>query len=229
MISVLPFEEKLYQEAGIPVVYTGHPLVEIVNEEVSREPVYPKGSLPQIGIMAGSRDVEVRRHLPVLRETISAMRRQFEFDAVSILAPSIASEKYEWPDQVKLIQDNRYAAMKSCDLMFVASGTSTLEAAILNTPLFIVYRVGNVSWQIGKLLVRVPYYGLVNWIAGQKCIPEYMQEKMNPELLAKDAILFLRSEERRARMKADLAKIVAELGLPGAIERAVDAIDQRLS
>jgi lipid-A-disaccharide synthase len=88
--------------------------------------------------------------------------------------------------------------------------------------------VGNVSWQIGKLLVRVPYYGLVNWIAGQKCIPEYMQEKMNPERLAGDAIDFLQNEDRRSTMKADLVRIVASLGPAGAIERAVDAILQRL-
>jgi lipid-A-disaccharide synthase len=229
MISVLPFEERLYRDAGVPVVYTGHPLVEMVNEEVSREPVYPKGSVPLIGIMAGSRDVEIRRHLPVLTETISAMRQRIQLEAVSILAPSIAVEKYEWPQQVRLIKENRYAAMKSCDLMLVASGTSTLEAAILNTPLFIVYRVGNISWQIGKLLVRVPYYGLVNWIAGKKVIPEYMQEKMNPALLAQDAVDFLQNEERRSKMKADLAGIVAALGPAGAIERAVDAILQRLS
>ncbi len=228
MICILPFEEMLYKNAGVPVVYTGHPLVEMVQQELATQPSYRRSSRPLIGIMPGSRDIEVRRHLPVLTETVQRMSKEMELDSLTVCAPSLQLEKQELATGAVLIKDNRYAAMKACDLMLVASGTSTLEAAILGTPLFIVYRVGDLSWQLGKLLVRVPYYGLVNWIIGRKSIPEYMQSQMNSELLAADGIAFLKDQPGQAKMKRELAEIVAALGLPGAIERAVNAILARL-
>lgn len=228
MICILPFEEMLYKGAGVPVVYTGHPLVEMVQRELAVQPSYPRSGRPLIGIMPGSRDIEVRRHLAVLTETVHRMRKEIELDSLVVCAPSLQLEKHELPAGAVLITENRYAAMKACDLMLVASGTSTLEAAILGTALFIVYRVGDLSWQLGKLLVRVPYYGLVNWIIGKKCIPEYIQGRMNSELLAADGIAFLKDQSGQARMKRELAEIVAALGPPGAIERAVDAILTRL-
>ena len=224
MISILPFEEALYREVGVPVVYTGHPLVEMVSREVAGQPIYQKKDKPLIGIMPGSRDVEVRRHLPILEEAVSLMRKQMDVDTLMICAPSIRYDQYSVDSVVQQVKENRYAAMKACDLLLVASGTSTLEAAILGTPLFIVYKVGGLSWQLGKFLVRVPYYGLVNWIAGEKLIPEYIQNRMNPELLARDALAFLKDQVAGDRMRQDLMRIVESLGPPGAIERAVDAI-----
>lgn len=224
MISILPFEEALYRKAGVPVVYTGHPLVEMVSREVTSQPIFPKKNTPLIGIMPGSRDVEVRRHLPILEEAVSCMRRQIDLDALMICAPSIRYEQHSVSSPIPQVKENRYSAMKACDLLLVASGTSTLEAAILGTPLFIVYKVGGLSWQLGKFLVRVPYYGLVNWIAGEKRIPEYIQNRMDPELLAQDALAFLKDQKAGERMRQDLVRIVESLGPPGAIERAVDVI-----
>jgi lipid-A-disaccharide synthase len=156
------------------------------------------------------------------------MSQEMELDVLLVSAPSLQLGNYELPSQISLVKENRYAAMKACDLMLVASGTSTLEAAILGTPLFIVYKVGDLSWQLGKLLVRVPYYGLVNWIAGKKCIPEYIQGRMDSEILARNSIAFLKDSQEQAKMKRELAEIVTMLGPPGAIERAVDAILARL-
>ena len=112
--------------------------------------------------------------------------------------------------------------------MLVASGTSTLECAILGIPLMIVYRVSPMSWQLGKVLVRVPYYGLVNWIAGEKVVPEFMQDRMNPDELCQAAINMLDRPEKIQSMKQDLKKVVESLGPPGAIQRAVKEIATRL-
>ncbi len=227
MISILPFEKRIYESAGVPCVYTGHPLVEIVREELETQPSFPKPANPAnplIGIMPGSRDVEVRRHLPVLMQTLESLRRKMDFDTLLLWAPSLSPSDYAIPESVTVIRDNRYAAMKSCDFMLVASGTSTLEAAILGTPFLIVYRVGKLSWQLGKVLVRVPYYGLVNWIAQRKCVPEFIQNQMNPETLSAEAFRYLQDADARTTMKSDLAGIVDQLGPPGAMNRAAEAI-----
>jgi len=224
MISILPFEKDLYEKAGVRVVYVGHPLVEMVQAEVAGQPVYPKSGKSFIGIMPGSRDVEVTRHLPVLTKTIGLIKKNREIESVLIWPSSVPSSGYVIPSDITVIREDRYAAMQACDLLLVASGTSTLESAILGTPLFIVYRVSPLSWELGKLLVQVPYYGLVNWIAGTKCIPEYMQSRMDSELLAADALRFLDDPAQQQKMKEQLKKIVEALGPTGAMERATDAI-----
>ncbi len=228
MISILPFEKELYEKAGVRVVYVGHPLVEMVRNEAAAQPAYPRSERPLIGIMPGSRDVEVSRHLQLLVDTISLIRKSRNIDSVLIWPPSLQASGYAVPSDIAVVTENRYAAMQACHLLLVASGTSTLESAILGTPLFIVYRVSPLSWKLGKLLVKVPYYGLVNWIAGTKCIPEYMQSRMNPALLAADALRFLDDPSQQKKIKEQMQTIVDALGPPGAIERAVDAIVARL-
>jgi len=228
MISILPFEKKLYEKAGVQVVYVGHPLVEMVQEELRRQSTYPRSGKILVGIMPGSRDVEVTRHLPVLIDTISLIKKSREIECVLIWPPSLPASDTVLPSGITVIKENRYAAMQACDLLLVASGTSTLESAILGTPLFIMYKVSPLSWKLGKLLVQVPHYGLVNWIAGAKYIPEYMQSRMNPDLLASDALRFLDDPGQQQMMKEQLKKIVDALGPPGAMERAADAILERL-
>jgi lipid-A-disaccharide synthase len=222
MISILPFEKGMYDAEKIPSVYVGHPLVEIVQRELQNQKPYSRSSKPLIGLMPGSRETEVRRHLPILLETARGVRSQA--DALLIQAPSLNATLYEIPTEIQVVIANRYAAMKACDFLIVASGTSTLEAAILGVPFLIVYRVGAVSWLLGKWLVRVPYYGLVNWIAEKKVIPEMIQHNMRPDILAREALFYLSDHEERNRMKADLAALVERLGPPGALERAADAI-----
>ncbi len=224
MICILPFEQKLYEEAGVKAVYVGHPLVEIVKKEVATEKPYPRGTQALIGIMPGSREIEMRRHLPVLTETVSRIKEKIALDAVVLWPPSLDINRYNIPEFISAVFEHRYSAMQACDLLLVASGTSTLESAILGAPLFIVYRVGSVSWQLGKALVRVPYYGLVNWIAERKCIPEYIQDRMDPLLLSSDALQFLADNEQQDRMREELSQIVEALGPPGAIDRAADLI-----
>lgn len=229
MICILPFEEDLYREAGVPVAYVGHPLVQSVRQELANQKWPSESSRIRIGMMPGSRDVEVRHHLPVFRETVARMRNDLDFQPVLIWAPSLERDQYQIPEEWEVECENRYAAMKSCNLLFVASGTSTLEAAILGVPLMIVYRVHPSTWWLGKVLVRVPYYGLVNWIAGRKCIPEYIQHRMKASLLAADAWSILKDQKRLQTMKEDLAEIVSRLGPPGALQRAAQVIRDHLA
>jgi lipid-A-disaccharide synthase len=227
MISILPFEKSMYDQAGVPSVYVGHPLVEIVRDEVKTQTPLSPGAKPRIGFMPGSRDTEVRRHLPVLLRTIDLLKDRLDFDPILIWAPFLNEDDYD-TGSTHVIKADRYAAMQACDFLFVASGTSTLEAAILGVPFVIVYRVGSLSWQLGKFLVRVPYYGLVNWIAQEKVVPEFIQHRMKPELLSAEALSFLEQEKKRSDLKQHLQKVVESLGPPGAMDRAADEIVKRL-
>lgn len=232
MITVLPFEKELYEKAGVPVVWVGHPLVEIVRAEVASQPEFPRPEAGRLllGIMPGSREVEVRRHLPILSRTAELLRARLPLLQTTLLIwpPSLDRAGYQVDPALRVIAANRYAAMQACDLLLVASGTSTLECAILGSPLLIVYRVSRISWWIGKMLVRVPYYGLVNWIAGRRAIPEHIQDGMEPRLLAEESERLLRDGNARSAMKADLETIVQSLGPPGAMDRAADEIVKRL-
>jgi len=228
MLSILPFEKSIYDHAGVPSVYVGHPLVEIVQTELRTQKPVTRGNRCMIGLMPGSRDTEVRRHLPVLLGAAGLLRQKMDIDPVLIWAPFLNEKDYEIPKAIPVIKTERYAAMQACDFLFVASGTSTLEVAILGVPFVIVYRVGRLSWQLGRVLVRVPYYGLVNWIAGKEVVPEFIQDRMTPQLLAKEAQAYLQEEARRARLKEQLNSIVDSLGPPGAMDRAADAILERL-
>ncbi|HEY4492513.1 MAG TPA: lipid-A-disaccharide synthase [Acidobacteriota bacterium] len=229
MICILPFEKNLYDEAGVEALYVGHPLVEVVRREAAGQRPFPRNSRPLLGLMPGSREVEVARHLPLLIDTIGRIRERVDVDAVLIWAPWLKTESFMIPSDLRTQKTDRYAAMQACDLLLVASGTSTLEAAILGVPLFIVYRVSPLSWKLGKYLVRVPYYGLINWIAQKKVIPEYIQDAMNPAQLAADAISILQDDSSRSRMKEELSGIVQKLGSSGAMERTTEAIIGRIN
>ncbi len=224
MITILPFEKQMYDQAGVPSVYVGHPLVEIVHEELKNEKPFAPAAHPVLGLMAGSRETEVRRHLPVLLEAAKYLQQKIDVEPILIWAPSLNENDYQIPPNVKIVKENRYAAMRAADFLLITSGTSTLESAIVGSPFVIVYKVGSLSWQLGKILVQVPYYGLVNWIAQRKVVPEFIQHRMTPELLAAEAEKYLCDESLRITLKQELAKIVESLGPPGAMERAADAI-----
>jgi lipid-A-disaccharide synthase len=147
-----------------------------------------------------------------------------ELDVLLVRAPGLHATGIKIPSYIQQITAERYAAMAQCDFLIVASGTSTLEAAILKVPFVIVYKVGKISWLLGKVLVRVPYYGLVNWIAEKKIVSEFIQQDMNPAALAQHCFTGLTNEDTREKMKKDLNQIVETLGPSGAIRRATDAI-----
>ena len=224
MISILPFEKRLYDRENLRTEYVGHPLVEIVRKDFSTQPPFPRNDRPLVGLMPGSREIEVRRHLPVLMETAAKLQKQLEIDLLIVRAPGLPAPEITIPAHIRQVTADRYAAMAACDFLYVASGTSTLEAAILNVPFVIVYKVGTFSWQLGKYLVRVPYYGLVNWIAEKKVVPEFIQDNMNSDALAKEAVFYLTNPEARRDMQSALQQIVERLGPPGAIERAANAV-----
>lgn len=234
MLVLFPFEEPLYRAAGVDVTFVGHPLLDVLAPVPSRERCRERLGVPDgttvLGLLPGSRSAEMRRHLPLLLE--AARRIRAEESSVAVLlglsdtadrsAAEAAAARAGVP--VRMVQGRTHEVMRAADFLLAVSGTVTLEAAILGTPMLITYRVGALTWWLGRLLVRVRSVGLPNLVADRPFVPEFLQHHATPERLAATALAFLRSPARQAEMRAGLAEVRKRLGEPGAVERAAQEI-----
>lgn len=237
LLCVFPFEEKFFLENGVPATYVGHPLWGRIAPEVGREAFLEAHGLPAdrplIALLPGSRRGEAARHLPILIK--AAERIASEYGAQFIL-PASATTGTEFFQRrifkernpaasIKIIEGQSWDALAHADLALAASGTVTVEAALLGTPMVTFYRVTQLSWLLGKLLVRVPFYCMVNLIAGRAVVPELMQGAMTAERLAEEAGRLLSDPARREEMRRGLREVSAMLrGAGDAIERAAAEI-----
>ncbi len=233
MAVILPFEEEFYRARGLAVEFVGHPLWDVLEEALSREEdpglsgAEPESTI--IGLLPGSRPTEVNQILPVLLDTAWILKQRFSGPLVfwlpiaPSLDPSAIREKVapyqERGLSLRLVSGGSPAALKRCDLALVASGTATLEAAILGVPMIIVYKVSAVNYWIAKRLIKVPYIGLVNWIAGEKIISEYVQDQALPQALAAEALTLLNDPVQREELRTKMARVRQKLGGPGASRR----------
>jgi lipid-A-disaccharide synthase len=233
MAVILPFEEEFYRARGMAVEFVGHPLGDVLEETLSREedPVLP-GVGPEstvIGLLPGSRPTEVNQILPILLDTAWALKQRLSGSPVFWLpiAPSLdplvirekAAPYQERGLPLRLISGLSPAALKRSDLVLVTSGTATLEAAIFGVPMIIVYKVSAVNYWIAKRLINVPYIGLVNWIAGEKIISEYVQDQAHPKALTEEALRLLNDPVQREDLRTKMALVKQKLGGPGASRR----------
>jgi lipid-A-disaccharide synthase len=181
-------------------------------------------------VLPGSRRGEAARHLPAL---VEAVDRLYGRQAASFVLPaSVTTGEAFFRDRIgrapiHVIQGEAWDAIAHADLALAASGTVTVEAALLGTPMVTFYRVTAVSWILGRLLVRVPFYSMVNLIAGRAVVPELMQARMTGERLAEEAARLLRDEGARDRMRADLREVARKLSTErGSIERAAAIVQE---
>jgi lipid-A-disaccharide synthase len=231
-LCIFPFEEKFYGDAGVPVTFIGHPLVGAVKQTLGREGFYRKNGLdlarPIITILPGSRPAELAQHMPVLRETCARIRREIEVQFVLAAAhgADIAELTNNWPSDlaVRVVQDQTYDALAAADAAIVSSGTATVEAALLDTPMVVIYRVTPLTALLAKPLVRTPSFGMVNLIAGRRVVPEFIQNDFTAVKVSGEILRLLRDSSARAELRAGLAEVRERLGPPGAVERAADAI-----
>ena len=239
MLVLFPFEEALYKKAGVPVTFVGHPLVDQVQPNPRRiealERLGLADGLPVIGLLPGSREVEVRRLLPVLLAAGEKMREALPSSARFLLikAPHLPWEIYQ-PHlrrsglNPKVAERWDYDGIHACDLVLVASGTATLECALLERPMVIVYKTSWPTYLLSRLLIRIPHIGLVNVVAGRKVVPELIQREANPRRIAAEALALRNDARRREKMKEDFAEIKRSLGSPGASRRAAEEILKEL-
>jgi len=217
VISILPFEKGFYREYGIEARYVGHPFANIIKPTMARDEFFRMIDIdmghPLITIMPGSRENEVLRHMPVLLSITDILKKRL--DHVGIVLP--VAENI--PD--RLIKDSisgraitalrgyNYDALYHSDAAIIASGSATLEAAILGVPTAVIYKISTLSYLLAKMLVDVKFISLPNLIAGKEVFPEFIQH-LDPEKIAERVIYMLNND--RVEIKKDLAYIKAELG-----------------
>lgn len=229
---IFPFEEPLYRDAGLPVTFVGHPLLELARSTGSRVEFLRELQLdpaaPTVALLPGSRPNEVRAILPTIAEAaariVRAMpRTQFVLARAPHLDDALFAPARAAGIPIRLVEDRSDEVLASADLVITASGTATVQAAIHDCPMVIVYRVSPLTYRVGKPLVSVTTYGMVNLIAGRTVATELIQEEFTPEAVAREALELL-NPERGAVARAALADVRARLGTPGASRRAAELV-----
>ena len=236
LLCIFPFEEEFFRTRGVDAVYVGHPLAGRIRPSLSKPEFFRKHGLPPdrplIAILPGSRQGESARHLPVLMEVAGRLHR--EAGATCIL-PASATTGVEFFRQrigeapVKVIEGESWDAMAHCDVAMAASGTVTVEGALLGAPMVTYYRVNALSWLLGRRLVKVPFLSMVNLIAGRMIVKEFMQRDMTADNLTGEVTRLLDPVAASA-MRDSLAEVARRLsGNRDAILQAADEVDRLLN
>lgn len=240
MVVIFPFEEKIYRDAGVPVDFVGHPLVDVVHATQMREEFAIRNGLdpqrPIVTVLPGSRRSEISRNFPTILDACERLAQEFAgaraVQFVHAAAPGLDSQfwsQYARPTlQLKPVEGGTYDALAAADCAIVASGTATVEAALLGTPMVVVYRVAPTTAFFLRRMLRTPFIGMVNLIAGRQVAPELVQDDFTPESLVREVRGLLESDSARQQAKTELADVRARLGSGGAIERAADIFARML-
>lgn len=241
MMLIFPFEEKIYEEHGIPAVYVGHPLKERVKISFSKDEFTKKYGLdPQkklISFLAGSRKSEIKFHMPVLTRAIKLIKSDWDAQFILLLAESLEKDfilsfiPTELIKEIKILSEDHYEAMASSDLVLSACGTANLEAAFLETPLISFYRISPLTYFFGyKLakLAKIENFSIVNILAGKKIIPELIQNNFSAENIFAEAKKILNHEEVSSEMKSNFREIKALLGEKVASQNAAMELERLL-
>lgn len=234
MLVILPFEEKIYREAGLPCAFVGHPFLDIVKPDVSREKFCEKHGLDPAkkiaGILPGSRNNEINSLLAVMLHSAEAIKKELpETQFVLPLAPTISRDRVapflkSAPVPVTLVEGETFDVMNAADTLIIASGSATLEAGLIGTPMVIVYKMSPLTYFLGKRLVKVSYIGLVNIVAGKGVVPELIQHEANPARIAELTLEYLRDKDKNAGTRKELKRLRESLGNSGASKRAAEEI-----
>jgi lipid-A-disaccharide synthase len=241
MLVILPFEEAIYREASVPVRFVGHPLLDVVRATPStRQILRPLGldeRSPTIALLPGSRRNEIGRHLRPMLGAARLLTSEFrDLQFVIPVAPTLKAEDLDRecrellarPDdrgdgsrvRWAVAREGRYDVVASCDAAVVASGTATLETALLGVPMVIVYRMNALTYVLARLVSNLPHIGMPNLIAGERIVPELVQDDCTPERIAAELRRILTDPGRAAAIRRSLEIVRTRLGQPGAIERA---------
>jgi len=236
MLVIFPFEEALYREAGVPVTFVGHPLVDLVRPAPDRAAFLKASGIdpdrPVVTILPGSRPKEIAHNLPAVARAAELLRQKKpDLQFLVALAASTEAATVERAFAAtgpRLVTGATQAALGAATVAVVASGTATVEAALLGAPMVVVYRISPLSYTLGRPFVSVPHYAMVNLIAGRAVVPELMQYAFTPERVAEEVGALLDDAGRREAMRGDLAEVRRRLGEPGASARAAAVLADAL-
>ncbi len=243
-LCIFPFEEEFYGKAGVPTKFIGHPLVGMVHATLTRAQFAVKHGLDParaiVTLLPGSRIGEIARHLPTMLAACAELRktnlrestRQPAF--VIAVAPGIDLSHINKLVTASgvcavVVPNETYNAMAASDIALVCSGTATIEAALLDVPMVVVYKVTALTALLAKPLVRTKFFSMVNLIAGRQVVTELIQDDFTPQTATQELLRLLASAQAREDLRRGLAEVREKLGPPGAVERAADAIVQLIT
>ena len=234
LFVILPFEVELYHAAGVAAEFVGHPLLDLVPAAGSKTEARARCGLdpsrPVVGILPGSRRSELHYLLrPMLQAAALIQARmpntQFILPLADTLRPAEVQPALETAAvPVRLVQRQAYDVMRAADLLLIASGTASLEAGLIGTPMVIVYKAHLLTYLLARLVMRVSSIGLPNVIAGRRVVPELWQYEVTGENLAAQALALLNHPQRTAAMRSALAALRSQLGSPGVPARVASGV-----
>ncbi len=232
LLCIFPFEEAWFRARNVPAAYIGHPLAGRVKPRLTREEFFRKHNLPLnrqlVTVLPGSRQSEVLRHIPALADAANRLSRGRDLSFILPASPQCGAAFFESAlagSPIRAIEGEAWDAMAHCDLALAASGTVTVEAALLGAPMVTFYKVTPLTYAIGKPLVKVPFYSMVNLIAEKRVVAELIQDDMTGERIAAEAATLLDGGPAREKIKKELAAVAAKLaGTADAIQSAADEV-----
>jgi lipid-A-disaccharide synthase len=237
MIVIFPFEEALYREAGVPVSFVGHPLVDLVQPAPDPAVFLRSAGLdpgrPVVAVLPGSRPQEVAHNLGPLAGGLRILTaRRPDLQVGLAAAPGLEPTAFEGAlaglPGARITRET-HALMSAAIVGLIASGTATVEAALLDLPMVVVYRLSPLTYALGRPFVRVPHYAMANLIAGRAVVRELIQGGFTPEAVAEEALALVDDPERRKAVQQGLGTVRARLGPPGASDRAATIVATLLS
>lgn len=235
---ILPFEEPFYRRYGIDAHYVGHPLLDSVRVEDGRGSFLIRHGLDSsrkiIGLLPGSRRREIFSLLPVFLEAAALLQKKFS-EPITFFLPQAATistedllqagvSRYQNVIDIQILEGKRYDAMSACNAVVAASGTVTLELSLLKVPMVVTYRLAPLTYLLGKLLVKLDFFSLVNLVGGRQIVPELLQDEVSPERIATELLPLLQDNAVRRDMLDGLSQVNAALGETGASDRVAEDI-----
>ena len=225
MAVIFPFETAYYEAEKVPVRYVGHPSVDKVHPRYSKEESKKRfqldGRRPVIGLLPGSRAHEIERMLPVMLEAARKIKAklpsaQFILPQAQSISDQLLRRYLEQTDlEIQVVKNQSYDVIQCCDVVMTTSGTATLEIALLQVPMVIVYKLSELTYWLGRWLVKTPFIGLPNIIAGRSIVKELIQHDASPGKIAEESIKILTDPDYREAMKSALADVKGRLGEGG--------------
>jgi len=242
LLCIFPFEPEFFRAAGIEATYIGHPLTRLVKpsapcEDLRRRYGLPAGT-PLIALLPGSREGEAARHLPILFETVEKIRQRHTGPAPQFilavppgtLLPESNFRERISRSSIQLQEGQSWDVLACADLALAASGTVTIEAALLGTPLIAFYRVNRLTWWMGRRWVNVPFFSMVNLVARRRIVPELIQDDLTPDRLSLEAVRLLSDDSARENMRTELGQVAEMLsGRENPLERAAGLVEELLT
>lgn len=232
MLVIFPFEEQIYEDQGVPVTYVGHPLVDRVRPSATREAIRARLGIGVderlVGLLPGSRRGEIERILPAMLDAKLRLGGRADLRWALAVAPGLHPDSLpvhaQLPGDLRILAGETYDLMSAADLLVTASGTATTEAALLGTPMIVVYRMHPITWELARRIVRVPHVAMANLLAGRRLVPELLQGDVNGPRIAAEIERLLDDPRTLEATRAGLLEAAGRLGSGGAPEKAAAAI-----